>query len=116
MINAGDFDKRITIVRRTPTEDADGFKSGVVETEVCKAWASINTTKGFTLITQGSSFEDATTRMLIRKPNAEIRDTDIVLFKGKEWRIRYLNEIDEDGIFTELQVETVNQKGATQNG
>lgn len=110
MINAGEFKHRITIVRNSKTTDNDGFKSAT-PTEVCKAWAKINTTKGYTLIAQGSSFEDATTRMLIRKPAVEIRDTDIVLFKGKKWRIRYLNEIDHTGTFIELQVETVNQKG-----
>jgi len=111
MINAGDFKHRITIVRREDVAtDGDGFKTDT-QVEVVKAWAKINTTKGFTVIAQGSNFEDATTRMLIRKPSVEIKDTDLVLYKGKEWRIRYLNDIDLNGVFTELQVETVNQKG-----
>lgn len=111
MRNAGEFKHRISIVRRTPTEDGEGFKSGVTETEVCKAWAKINTTKGYTLITQGSNFENATTRMIIRKPNSEISRKDIVLYKGKEWRIRYLNNIDEKDDEIELQVEEITQNG-----
>jgi len=108
IVNAGDFNRRITIVRRTSTTDNDGFKQ-VTETEVTKAWAMINTTRGFTLIAQGSNFEDATTRMLIRKPTAEINRKDVVLYNGKEWRIRYLNNVDQANEFIELQVEEVSQ-------
>lgn len=108
MINAGDFNRRITIIRRTKTTDADGFDT-FSEVEVCKAWAKINTTKGFTLIASGSNFEDAVTRMLIRQTSVDIDRKDIVRFKGKDWRIKYLNNIDEAGKFTELQVEVVIQ-------
>lgn len=106
MINAGDFKHRISIVRRTQNTDGDGF-STASDTEVVKAWAKINTTKGFTLVSQGSNFEDATTRFLIRTPTVEILRTDLVLFKGKEWRIRYLNNIDQSDELTELQCEEV---------
>lgn len=110
MKNAGEYNRRIEIVRDTPTDDADGFKQST-RAEVCKAWAKVNTTKGYTLISQGSSFEDATTRLVIRKPSVLVKDTDIVLFAGKEWRIRYLNDIDEAGVDVELQVESIDQKG-----
>lgn len=110
MINAGEFNRRIEIVRDAKTDDGEGFKSST-RTTVCKAWAKINTTKGFTLIAQGSNFEDATTRMLIRKPTAEISRKDIVLYKGKEWRIRYLNDINDGLKFVELQVEEITQNG-----
>jgi SPP1 family predicted phage head-tail adaptor len=110
MINAGDFNQRITIVRDTPSDDGEGFNSKT-RTTVVSAWAKVNTTKGFTLISQGSNFENATTRLLIRKPNASISRKDLVLFKGREWKIRYLNDIDEAGVFVELQVEEVRQNG-----
>ena len=106
MINAGDFRHRIIIVRRTQNTDGQGFKTPT-ETEVVKAWAKINTTKGYTLVSQGSNFEDATTRFLIRTPSETILRTDIVLFRGKEWRIRYLNNIDQSNELTELQCEEV---------
>ncbi len=106
MINAGDFKHRITIVRRTKTADGDGFNTET-ETEVAKAWAKINTTKGYTIISQGSDFEDALTRFLIRKPTAELSRKDIVLFRGKEWRIRYLNNVDLSDQLIELQCEEV---------
>ena len=111
MINAGNFNRRITIVRDKKTDDSEGFKS-VERDEVCKAWAKINATKGYTLVNQGSNFEDATTRMLIRKPTVEISRKDIVLYKNREWRIRYLNDLyDEKNALIELQVEEIRQNG-----
>lgn len=108
MINAGDFKHRITIVRSAKTTDADGFNAADT-VEVTKAWAKINTTKGYTLVTQGSNFEDATTRFLIRKPTVEIDRKMQVLFRDKVWRIRYLNNVDESDELIELQCEEVTQ-------
>lgn len=111
MINAGEFNRRITIVRDTKAEDGEGFNTPT-RTEVCKAWAKVNSTKGFTLVSQGSNFEDATTRFLIRKPTATISRKDIVLYKSKEWRIRYLNDLyDEGNALVELQLEEIRQNG-----
>lgn len=111
MINAGEFNRRITIISRAKATDGDGFGTPT-DTEVCKAWAKINSTKGYTLVAQGSNFEDATTRMLIRKPAVEISRKHIVLYKDKEWRIRYLNDLyDEGNALVELQVEEVTQNG-----
>lgn len=110
MINAGEFDKRIEIKRPVKTTDASGFETDSLET-ICTAWAKISTTKGFTLIANQTDFENATTRMLIRKPSVEISRKDIVVFKGIDWRIKYLNEIDHDGAFVELQVQEVRQNG-----
>ena len=114
-LNAGDFNHRVIIKRITQEKDGAGFKTPT-ETEVCRAWASVNTTKGYTLIAQGTAFEDATTRLLIRRPNTVIEDSDIVVFKGKEWRIRYLNDDDPEKRVVELQIQVVTQKGVQQNG
>lgn len=110
MINAGEFNRRITIVRRTDTTDTAGFKTPV-EVVVCKAWAKIKTTAGYQLVTQGTDFEDATTAFKIRMPRVEIKKTDVVKYKDREWQIRYFNDIDEAGKFLELQVEAVTQNG-----
>lgn len=107
MINAGDFDKKIEIVRHTKMTDAAGFDT-VSTVVITSAWAKVNTTRGFTMITNGTNFEEATTAFLIRKPNVEIRRKDIVRFNGLDWRIDYLNNIDEQNIFVELQCKQVN--------
>jgi len=110
MINAGEFNQQIEIKRSTPTADGDGFTSESWAT-IATAWASVSTTKGFTLITNRTNFEEATTGMLIRKPAVAISRKDRVVFKGIEWTIEYLNEIDHDGAFIELQVKEVRQNG-----
>ena len=110
MINAGDFNRRITIIKREKTTNSNGFDT-TTDTVICKAWAKVNTTKGYTLVTQGSNFEDATTRLLIREPAVDLSRKYLVLFAGREWKIRYLNPIDHEGKFTELQVEEVRHDG-----
>ena len=49
MINAGDYNKRITILRVEEKEDNGGFKKRT-ETVVLSPYAKVKTTKGFTLI------------------------------------------------------------------
>lgn len=104
--NAGDFDKRIEIVRETITTDADGFtnKSPVV---ILSPYAKVKTTKGFTLIANGSDFEKATTNFTIRYPQTVITRDDIILFKGKPYEILYLNNVDEANVLLEIQAKEV---------
>lgn len=107
MINAGEFNKKIDILRHSKITDAEGFYT--IETvKICSAWAKINTTRGYTLIQSGTNFEQATTAFLIRKPSVEIKRKDVVLFNGVEWSIDYLNNIDEQDIFVELQCKQFN--------
>lgn len=116
MINAGDFNKRIDIVRHNVITDKDGFTTTTETVKVASAWAKVNTTRGFTLISQGTNFEQATTAFLIRKPSAEIKRKDIVRFKNLDWSIEYLNDIDEDGRFIELQCRQVNNENRIAGG
>jgi SPP1 family predicted phage head-tail adaptor len=115
MINAGDFNERIDIVRHTPIVDADGFKT-VQTTKIVSAWAKVSTVAGITLITNNTNFENATTRFLIRKPNIEIKRKDVVQFHGLDWQIRYLNDINEAGKFVELQCEQANNDNRATGG
>ena len=104
--NAGDFNKRIEIVRETITTDADGFtnKAPVV---ILSPYAKVKTTKGFTLIANGSDFEKATTNFTIRYPQTVITRDDIILFKGKSYEILYLNNVDEANVLLEIQAKEV---------
>jgi len=108
MKNAGDYNRRISIVRRTKNTNANGFDT-VSETVVCKAWAKANATRGFTIVQSGSNFEDATVGLEIRRPTATITRKDIVLYAGKEWSIVYLNDTDTTTDIIELQVREVSQ-------
>lgn len=106
MINAGDYSHKIQIVRETITADSQGFKT-VTQTVILSPYAKVKTTKGFTLIANGSDFEKATTNFTIRYPVTEITRDDVILFKGKKYEIQYLNNLDESCIELEIQAKEV---------
>lgn len=104
--NPGEFWHRITIVREITTKDPDGFKHTTQET-VLTPHAKIKTTKGFTLIANGTDFEKAYTNFTIRYPITEITRDMIILYRGKRYEIQYLNNVDESYIELEIQAKEV---------
>ena len=112
MINAGDYDKKISIYQIKEVEDNDGFVSKT-EVIILKPYAKLKTTKGFTLIASGSDFEKAYTNFTIRY-SKKVEDTYYnsnrkmyVKYKNKTFTIEYLNNIDEADIELELQSKRV---------
>jgi SPP1 family predicted phage head-tail adaptor len=106
MINAGNYNKKITIYEVVKTKDADGFP---VEAEriVLTTYAKVKTTKGFTLIANNSDFEKALTNFTIRYPKAEINRKMMLKYNDKDYTIEYLNNIDEANIELEIQAKVV---------
>lgn len=104
--NAGDFNRKIEIVRETITKDAAGFPV-VTKATILSPFAKVKTTKGFTLIANGSDFEKATTNFTIRYPVTQITRDDIILFRGKRYEILYLNNVDEANVVLEIQAKEV---------
>lgn len=106
MTNAGVFKHKISIYSTTITKDSAGFQS-VTRTLVLSPYASIKTTKGFTLIQNGSDFEKAYTNFTIRYPKTPINRDMEIDFGGKTYTIEYLNNVDEAGVFLEMQCKEV---------
>lgn len=105
--NAGKYNARIEIVRTTTVKDSAGFESKT-DVVILQPYASVKTTKGFTLIANGSDFEKATTNFTIRYPERlEITRKDVIRFKGKTYEILYLNDVDEAGVELEIQAKEV---------
>ena len=112
MRNAGKYNKKIQIVEITQGQDADGFDT-TVETVLLTPYASVKTTKGFTLIANGSDFEKAFTNFTIRysktidtryhENNRNLR----IRYNGKIYAIEYLNNIDEANVELEMQAKAV---------
>ena len=99
MINAGKYDHRIQIVKPKVSHDAEGFPTTVDE-PILEAYASVRTTRGYTLIKSGTSFEGATTNFTI--------DRDmVVLFDGRRYEIQYLNNINYANVELEIQAKEV---------
>ena len=106
MINAGDYNKRISIFKEEAIEDGAGF---VTKTKsiVLNAWAKVKTTRGFTLIANNSDFEKAYTNFTIRFPKAEITRDMFIEYNSKIYSIEYLNNVDEANIELEIQAKAV---------
>lgn len=106
MINAGSYNKKITIVTKNATEDKDGFIDNT-PTVILVTWARVKTTKGFTIIVNNSDFEKALTNFTIRYPKTEITREMLILFNGKTYEIQYLNNVDEANIELEIQAKEI---------
>ena len=106
MINAGDYKHRITIYTVTEKEDKDGFKVKT-ETVILTPKAKLKTTKGFTLISSNTDFEKAYTNFTIRYPKTKITRDMLIRYKGKEYTIEYLNNVDEADVELEIQAKEV---------
>lgn len=106
MINAGEYNKKITIYNVTEPEDADGFavKS---ESVVLSPYAKVKTTKGFTLISSNTDFEKAYTNFTIRYPKKQITRDMLIRYNGKDYTIEYLNNVDEANVELEIQAKEV---------
>lgn len=106
MKNAGKYNRRIEIYSTTVNTDASGFQT-TSETLVLTAYASVKTTRGFTLIAANSDFEKAYTNFTIRYPITEINRDMKIRFRGKTYEILYLNNIDEANVELEIQAKEV---------
>lgn len=115
MIDAGKYNKKITIYQVIVTEDNQGFptKSTVV---VLQPYAHVKTTRGFTLIANHSDFEKAYTNFTIRYSqtvedayyNSQASNRDMLIaFNNKTYSVQYLNNIDELNVEIEMQCKEV---------
>ncbi len=106
MINAGKYNKKIKIVKISTVEDNDGFvqeNTSVIAT----MWASVKTTRGYTLIANNTDFEKAYTNFAIRYPRIEITRDMLIEFNNERYSIEYLNNINEENIELEIQAKKV---------
>ena len=115
MLNAGKYNKRIAIYEVAKVVDGDGFTTDQ-EKLVLKPWASVKTTKGFTLIVNNSDFEKATTNFTIRyskKVEEAYYDSSVsnrnlvVKYGNKSYEVQYFNNVNEDNAEIELQAKEV---------
>jgi SPP1 family predicted phage head-tail adaptor len=106
MINAGNYNKKISIYKIVEVEDDAGFK---VKTEsiILNTFAKVKTTRGMTLIINNTDFEKAYTNFTIRFPKVEITRDMLIKYNGKTYSIEYLNNIDEDNVELEIQAKVV---------
>ncbi len=112
MINAGKYNKKISIYQIEEIEDNDGF-SNKTESIIIQPFSNVKTTKGYTLIINGSDFEKAYTNFTIRY-SKKVEDayynsnrSVYVKYKDEIYTIEYLNNVDEANIELEMQCKRV---------
>ena len=106
--NAGKYNKLIEIYKVDYKNDS-GFKIPV-KTSILKTYASVKTTRGFTLIQNNSDFEKAYTNFTIRYPvNITITRDMFIDFNGKTYSIEYLNNVNEESVELEIQSKVVDK-------
>ena len=106
MLNAGKYNKRIKIYKTEAIENENGFQTEQ-KTLVLSPYASVKTTRGMTLIKNGTDFEKAYTNFTIRYPKTKINRDMVIEFHGKEYSIEYLNNVNEDNVELEIQAKEV---------
>lgn len=106
MINAGRFNKKISIYSVTVGKDSAGFMTKT-RTLVLSPYAHVKTTRGMTIIRNGSDFEKAYTNFTIRFPHTAINRDMEIDFNGKTYTIEYLNNVDEANVELEMQCKEV---------
>lgn len=105
-INAGKYNRHITIISEEKSKNEGGFREKT-QREVLTCWAEVKTTRGYTLIASGSDFEEAYTNFTIRFPKVEIKRDMVILYNGKRFVIKYLNNVNEANIELEIQAKEV---------
>jgi len=104
--NAGKYNRKISIYKVEIVTNARGFQEEQKKL-VLSPYASVKTTKGFTLIANNSDFEKAFTNFTIRYPKTVITRDMLIEFRGKTYSIQYLNNIDEANVELEIQAKEV---------
>lgn len=106
MINAGKYNKKISIYEVVIKEDNAGFKTKE-KCIILNTYANVKTTKGFTLITNNTDFEKAYTNFTIRFPKKKITRDMYIKYNDKEYTIEYLNNVNENNVELEIQAKVV---------
>ena len=107
IVNAGKYNRRITIYQVVQGKDADGFPADV-ENVVLTTYADVKTTRGYTILINNSDFEKAYTNFTIRYPSQTPITRDMLInFRDKIYEIQYINNIDEANVELEIQAKEV---------
>lgn len=115
MMNAGKYNRKIVIYEVIEGVDDSGFptQDNLV---ILTTYASVKTTRGYTLIANNSDFEKAYTNFTIRYSqkvvdayyDSETSNRDLLIqFRNKTYTIEYFNNVDEANVEIELQAKEV---------
>lgn len=130
-INAGNYDKRITIAKKIPHRLEDGTEGDPIMVPILNCYARIRTVSGYTMIRNDSDFENAKVCFFIRYskrvedaykgkvldyenwdlPMESSKRNLYVLFDDEQYEVVYFNHINKDKLEIELQTKLVTGYG-----
>ena len=105
--DAGEFKHKIQIVSGAYVKGVNGAKTWNQTAVILEPYAKVKTTKGFTLIANGTDFEKAMTNFTIRFPITTVTRDMRINYRGKVYTIEYLNNVDEADTLLEIQAKEV---------
>lgn len=106
VINPGNFDKRIKIIKYEINKDADGFEEKI-ENVVSITWAQVTNISGTEILRSNSDFSEVKTRFLMRTPKIKLDKDMFIKFAGNDYNIVYINDYGYDKKYTEIIAELV---------
>lgn len=108
VINPGNFDKKIAVIKFETRKDSDGFeeKSEVV---VLLTWAQVTNVSGTEILHSNSDFSEVKTRFLMRTPKIKLDKDMAIKFDGNTYNITYINDYGYDKKYAEIIAELVSK-------
>ena len=109
-VNPGELRKRIQIICKAKTYDADGYPT---ETDqiVHSCWAKFSQTSGKELNKNNADFMNVDVRFLVRYTDVIISRKMIIRYSGNDYQIDYLNSYGDGKEYIEIWCKRLTQEG-----
>lgn len=108
LINPGNFNKKIKIIKFEQAKDFDGFPENK-EIVVLRTWAQVTNTSGTEILRSNSDFSEVKTRFLMRTPKINLDKDMEIIFRDKNYEIVYINDYSYDRKYTEIMAKLVSK-------
>jgi len=102
-LNAGELDKRITILRRGESRNEAGYPVPEPAEPVRRCWAKFTRLSGTEAQKAGADFGEVRARFVVRSSRTALDRKMLVEHGGGIWEIEYVNDYGGQGEYTELQ-------------
>lgn len=115
IVNPGGLNKRIQIISTTTGEDYDEEGIPIQRERVVRTcWAKVSSVSGTELVKAGIELADHRKRFLVRYTGAEINESHVVRYQGRNLDIVRVNTYSDDKRYTEIWTDE--KRGVTDDG
>lgn len=110
MVNIGELNQRIQIIKLIPSEDEDGYPK-MAEAVMRTAWAKVSRASGTEQLKAGTEVLRERLRFLVRWSRVPISRKMIIRYRGADYQIDFINDYEDRHQFVEIWCERVTQEG-----